>query len=204
MHEPRSLTAKYLRGELSIQYRRSAAGTGQRLRVTGAFEHNLQGITVEIPEHAHRDHRRQRIGQVHAGPRHHLSRDQRLKAVPTRRLAPPEVRGRRVHQRRRPGRSDADRTDAAVQPGDLHEGVRSIRELFASTREARTHGLTASHFSFNVPGGRCEACEGEAGAGRDAVPGRRVRAMRRVRRPAFQTAVLGVQYRGKNIHQVLD
>ena len=37
----------------------------------------------------------------------------------------------------------------------------AIRDLFASTKDAKTRGLTPSHFSFNVPGGRCEACEGE-------------------------------------------
>jgi excinuclease ABC subunit A len=80
-----------------------------------------------------------------------------------------------------------------------------IRELFAATKDARARNLTASHFSFNVPGGRCEACEGE-GVIRvemqfladvfvpcDQCDGKR-----------FRPQVLEVRYKGRNIDQVLD
>jgi excinuclease ABC subunit A len=80
-----------------------------------------------------------------------------------------------------------------------------IRELFAATKDAKARGLTASHFSFNVPGGRCEACQGE-GEVRvemqfladvfvpcDQCDGKR-----------FKPQVLEVLYRGRNVNQVLD
>jgi excinuclease ABC subunit A len=80
-----------------------------------------------------------------------------------------------------------------------------IRELFAMTKDARSRGLTASHFSFNVPGGRCEACQGEGEVRVEMqfladvfVPCEQCEGMR------FKPQVLDVRYRGRNVHQVLD
>jgi excinuclease ABC subunit A len=80
-----------------------------------------------------------------------------------------------------------------------------IRELFAATKDARSRGLTASHFSFNVPGGRCEACEGEGEVKVEMqfladvfVPCEQCEGKR------FKPQVLEVKYRGRSVDQVLD
>jgi excinuclease ABC subunit A len=77
--------------------------------------------------------------------------------------------------------------------------------LFAATKDARTRGLTASHFSFNVAGGRCEACEGEGQIRVEMqfladvfVPCEQCDGKR------FMPQVLDVRYRGRNVHQVLE
>ncbi len=79
-----------------------------------------------------------------------------------------------------------------------------IRELFSLTRDSKSRGLSASHFSFNVPGGRCEACQGEGEVRVEMqfladvfVPCDQCDGMR------FKPQVLDVKYRGRNIHQVL-
>jgi excinuclease ABC subunit A len=80
-----------------------------------------------------------------------------------------------------------------------------IRELYAATADARDRGLSASHFSFNVPGGRCEACSGDGQVRVDmqfladvslvceACGGKR-----------YQPRVLEVRWRGRSIDQALD
>ena len=80
-----------------------------------------------------------------------------------------------------------------------------IRELFAETKDAKSRGLSPSHFSFNVPGGRCEPARAKAKCGSrcsfsptSSCPANSATARR------FKSQVLEVRYRGKNITQVLD
>ncbi len=80
-----------------------------------------------------------------------------------------------------------------------------IRDAFAATPEAKKRGLTARHFSFNVPGGRCERCQG---AGVLSVEMHFLPDVQ-VRCPAchgrrFKREVLAAQYRGQDIAQVLE
>jgi excinuclease ABC subunit A len=210
MRDPRSLTAKYLREDLVIavpQARRR--GTGQKLRITGASEHNLKNIDVAFPlgtlsvitgvsgsgkstlvhEVIYAGIKRakgQSIGERHFGT---------FKSIDGIEFISDAVLVDQTPIGRTP-RSNPVTYLKAFDP---------IRELFATTKDARSRGLTASHFSFNVPGGRCEACEGE-GEIRvemqfladvfvpcDECDGKR-----------FKPQVLEVKYRGRNIHQVLD
>ena len=206
--EPRSLTARYLRGELSIAVPAARFhGSGQRLRVLGAAEHNLRGIDVDIPLNTLTV-----VTGVSGSGKSTLVHGilypgiKRLKGGVERRVG--------AHRRIEGAEyvTDAILVDQSPigrsprsNPVTYLKAFDPIRELFAATKDARAAGLTASHFSFNVPGGRCEACEGE-GQVRvemqfladvfvpcDVCEGRR-----------FKPRVLEVALRGKTIHQVLE
>ena len=80
-----------------------------------------------------------------------------------------------------------------------------IRNLFANTREARRAGLKAGHFSFNIPGGRCESCQGAGIVVLDmqfledvAVTCEQCNGKR------FRPEILDVHYKDKSIHDILD
>jgi excinuclease ABC subunit A len=210
MREPRSLTAKYLREELAIAVPATRRkGTGQRLRVAGASEHNLKNIDVSIPFGTLTC-----VTGVSGSGKSTLVHDVIYAAV---RRAKGESQGdRRMGAFRSLEGAEFLSSAVLVDQTPIGRTPRSnpvtylkafdpIRELFASTKDARSRGLTASHFSFNVPGGRCEGCEGE-GEIRvemqfladvfvpcDQCDGKR-----------FKPQVLEVKYRGRSIHQVLD
>jgi excinuclease ABC subunit A len=80
-----------------------------------------------------------------------------------------------------------------------------IRELFAKTPEADRRGYTAGHFSFNIPGGRCETCQGD---GTVTVEMQFLADVELVcddcKGTRFKPTVLDVKYRGLNIHEVLQ
>ncbi len=208
LQEPRSLTAKYLRDELAIPVpavRRKPSN--QKLKVLGASEHNLKNIDVEIP-----------LGMLTAvtgvsgSGKSTLVHDVIYAALK-------RAKGdwdRRIGSHRKLEGAEFVTDVVLVDQAPIGRTPRSnpvtylkafdpIRELFATTKDARTRGLTASHFSFNVPGGRCEACEGEGVVKVEMqfladvfVPCDQCEGKR------FKPQVLEVRYRGRSVDQVLD
>jgi excinuclease ABC subunit A len=208
MLEPRSLTAKYLRHELAIPVpspRRP--GLTQRIRLRGAAEHNLKDVDVEIPLNTLTC-----VTGVSGSGKSTLVHDVLYAAI----------KRAKGDWDRRVGRygsldgleyiSDVVLVDQAPigrtprsNPVTYLKAFDPIRELFSLTKDARARGLTASHFSFNVPGGRCEACQGEGEIRVEMqfladvfVPCDQCDGMR------FKPQVLEVRYKGRNVHQVLD
>jgi excinuclease ABC subunit A len=151
-----SLTARALRGELGFEPRKRRRRRGA-LRVVGARERNLQGLDVAFP-----------LGQlvvvtgVSGAGKSTLVRSVLvggLRGDPER-GACERIEGREaigpvvLVEPTPPGRS------LRSNPATVSKAFEGIRRRFAASREARALGVSAGWFSFNVPGGRCEACEG--------------------------------------------
>ena len=209
LEEPQSLTAKYMRGDLAIPLPASRRKHPQPLaiRVAGAREHNLRGIDVEIPLNTLTC-----VTGVSGSGKSTLVHDVVYAAIKRQKGAWDRRVGR--HDRLEGAELVTDVTlvdqtpigrTPRSNPVTYLKAFDPIRELFSHTRDARAAGLTPGHFSFNVPGGRCDACEGE-GVVRvemqfladvfvpcDECDGRR-----------FKPQVLDVRYRGRNVDDVLD
>ena len=209
LQEPRSLTAKYLRNELAIPVPppRRRGHRPEARACSGATEHNLKNIDVEIPLNTLTC-----VTGVSGSGKSTLVHDVLYAAIK-------RAKGdwdRRVGAFRALEGLEYITDVVLVDQTPIGRTPRSnpvtylkafdpIRELFASTKDARARGLTASHFSFNVPGGRCEACQGEGEVRVEMqfladvfVPCDQCDGMR------FKPQVLEVRYKGKNVHQVLD
>ena len=208
LKEPRSLTAKYLRDDLVIPLptkRRKL--TGQQIRIIGATEHNLQLRDINIPLNALTC-----VTGVSGSGKSTLVHDVLYAAVK-------QAKGgwdKKVGAHERVEGIELISNVSLVDQAPIGRSPRSnpvtylkafdpIRQLFASTKEAKVRGLTASHFSFNVPGGRCDVCEGEGVIRVEMqfladvfVPCDECEGAR------FKPEVLDVTYRGRRVDQVLD
>src|ERR1019366_1239183 len=89
-------------------------------------------------------------------------------------------------------------------PATYLKAFDAIRDIFAATPEAKKRGYTPGHFSFNILGGRCEACQGE---GIVTVEMQFLADVELIceecRGTRFKSGVLEVRYREKNVHEVL-
>ncbi len=208
LQESRSLTAKYLRNELAIPVpspRRR--GLSHKIRLKGASEHNLKEIDIDIPLNALTC-----VTGVSGSGKSTLVHDvlyaaiKRAKGDWDRRVGTfRELQGLEyITDVVLVDQTPIGRTPRS-NPVTYLKAFDPIRELFALTKDARSRGLTASHFSFNVPGGRCEACQGEGEVRVEMqfladvfVPCEQCDGMR------FKPQVLEVRYKGKTVHQVLE
>ena len=207
---PHSLTGRYLSGQISIPIptRRRAPGR-EKLVLRGARANNLHGLDVEIPlgmlvavtgvsgsgkstlvhQVLYRAVARalgQTDGSDPSGVFTSLSGVERLNDVVLVDQTPI-------------GRTPRSNPITYIKGFDL------VRELFAAQPEAKRLSLTPGHFSFNVPGGRCTTCEG------DGTVTVEMQFLADVELPCedcngtrYQTRILEVQYKGKNIHDVLQ
>jgi excinuclease ABC subunit A len=204
--EARSLTAKYLRGDLRIPVpARRRRGSGLFLNVRGASLHNLKRIDARFPLGAFTV-----VTGVSGSGKSTLVHDVLCARLGRRRGAAegcggPVVEGAEyVEQLEVVDQSPLGRSPRS-NPVTYMKAFDAIRELFAASPEARRRGLGAAAFSFNMPGGRCEACGGDGRVRVDlqfladawlvceACGGRRYRA-----------PVLQVRWRGRSVDQVLD
>lgn len=206
--EPASITGQYLSGAKKIpvpSVRRE--GNGQQLKILGASENNLQDVDVSIP-----------LGTLTCVTGVSGSGKSSLVGE----VLNKTLLGSLNHARTRPGACrcieglehldkviDIDQSPIGRTPRSnpaTYTGLfNDIRDLFASTNDAKIRGYGPGRFSFNVKGGRCEACNGDGLVKIEMhfladvyVPCEVCKGKR------YNRETLEVLYKGKNISQVLD
>jgi excinuclease ABC subunit A len=208
MQDETSLTARYLRGDAEIKEPKKRRALQKRqLSIHGASEHNLKAIDVDVPldmlvcvtgvsgsgkstlihDCIYAGLKKQRgEWQGHVGAFQKLEGTQLIDDVILVDQSPI-------------GRTPRSNPVTYVKVYD------AIREVFAGTREAQARGFDPSHFSFNLPGGRCEVCQGD---GTVTVEMQFLADVELVceecKGTRFKQQILDVRYRGKNVHEVLS
>lgn len=201
-------TAKYLTGKLSIPVPTSRRRSRDAIEILGAREHNLKDVSVKFPLGVMTV-----VTGVSGSGKSTLVRDILYRAM-TRQLgeagdAPGSFRGLRGDLSRIKAVEFVDQNpigkSTRSNPATYLKAYDEIRRLFADQQASKQMGFTASTFSFNSEGGRCEECKGEGTITIEmqfmadiTIPCETCHGKR------FKKEVLEVEYRGKNIYDVLE
>jgi excinuclease ABC subunit A len=204
--EPKSLTGRYLNGELRIPVPNNRhRPSGKFLRLFGATLHNLQSVDLMLP-----------LGTltvvtgVSGSGKSTLVHDVLYRALGAKR------NGGSVKEFCDRLEGDTQISEVVIvdqspigrtprsNPATYLKAFDAIREVFADTSDAKRRGYSAGHFSFNVPGGRCETCQGD---GTVTVEMQFLADVELIceecRGTRFKSSVLEVRYHGRNIREVL-
>lgn len=209
MDNPNSITGAYLSGKMKIEVpAKRRKGNGKFLKIVGGAQNNLKNISVTFPlgvitcvTGVSGSGKSTLVNEI-------LYKNAYVKLYSAKKVVPGKVKRidgldqieRIVHISQQPiGRTP--RSNPATYTGVFDD----IRELFASTTDAKVKGYDKSRFSFNVKGGRCEACSGD-GVKRISmhflpdvyVPCEVCKGTR------FQQETLDIRFKGKSIADVLE
>jgi excinuclease ABC subunit A len=205
---PESLTGKYLKGELSIDAPKKVRKWTDAIKIEGARQHNLKDITVEFPLNVLCV-----VSGVSGSGKTTL-----IKHIlyPGLKKLQGEAADKVGFHRKLSGDVDAITQVEMVDQNPIGKSSRSnpvtyikawdnVRDLFSSQPLSKMRGFQPKHFSFNVDGGRCDACKGE---------GEKIVEMQFLadvhltcevcHGKKFKEEVLEVQYKGKNVFEVLE
>src|SRR5690606_6722063 len=210
MANPSSVTGDYLSGrrEISIPAQRTPINPDKMLRLKGATGNNLRDVDLEIPFGlftcitgvSGSDKSTLINTTLYPVAAHKLNGATTLTPSPFREIQGLELFDKVIDIDQSPiGRTP--RSNPATYTGIFTP----VRELFAGTQEARSRGYQPGRFSFNVKGGRCEACQG------DGVIKVEMHFLPDVYVPCdvckgkrYNRETLEVKYKGKSIHEVLE
>lgn len=208
MKNPKSITGKYLSGEIEVEVpKKRRKGNGKKLTLSGCTEHNLKDVTVEFP-----------LGMfigvtgVSGSGKSTLINDILVKRVSK------EVYGSKTAPGAHKDLKGVENIDKIINidqspigrtprsnPATYTGVFTDIRDMFAQTPESKLRGYKSGRFSFNVKGGRCEACAGDGIKKIEMhflpdiyVPCESCKGKR------YNNEALEIRYRNKNIHEVLE
>jgi len=215
-----SLTSRYLRGEMRSARvtKRRAVDPKRVVKFFGARAHNLKGIDVAIPLNM-----MVAVTGVSGSGKSTLVHDIIFKSLERKLRLPAQEaldeEGARAAEKvtcRRVEKAELLREVILVDQSPIGRTPRSnpatyikafdvIRDIFASTPDAKKRGYGGGHFSFNIPGGRCENCQGD---GTVTVEMQFLADVELVceecKGTRFKSSILDIRYKGLNIHQVLQ